>query len=280
MINQLTIIGLHGIGKSIAAAIRQSDFTKSIVGYEQGNDELPAMAAERLIDHHPIDLATAVKNSDLIVITTPYAHYEDLLSNLAPLLKKDVIITDTNSIKEPGIQLAKEILGKHFHNFVPSHPIVGFTEDYCCPSKADLFANRPIIITPSETTCQRAFEMVTQFWQKMGGEIEVMTASENDEILASFCHLPQLLALTFINSIKSKDSNLRYISKNFKEFTSIATNNPVLWRDLCITNRQAILREISKFEKDLDIIKKILEGEETEVLLEHFNEAKLLRESL
>lgn len=279
MINQITIIGLGIVGRSIASAIRQSDFTKRIVGYDSNPTNVTACRSQELVDDCPIQIESAVKSADIIAIAVPYAEYEQILNQIAPHLKAHAAITDIATIKQPIMQLAKKILGEHYSNFVPSHPIINLNEANDLMEPA-LFAGRPIIVTPSEETDERAVETIRLFWEAMGGEIEIMPAAENDALLASTCHLPQLLAFTFINSVKNKESIQRYITKNFKDFTSIATHSPILWRDLCIANREAILKEIGDFEVNLQKMKQILEAEETDTLLEHFSDAKQMRENM
>lgn len=279
MINQITIIGLGVIGKSIASAIRQSDFTKIIMGYDHDPKRQESCYQEGIIDYNPTNFVAAVKSADLIILAIPYTEYERVFNDLVPHLKPHTAITDTASTKQFIVKIAEKTLGKFIHNFIPSNPWVNLCDELKTP-QADLFANRPIIITPDENSNAHALGVIQMFWQKMGGEIEIMNASTSDTLLASTCHLPQLLAFTFINSVKNKDNIERYLTKNFIDFTDIATRSPLIWRDLCIANRQAILQEIAEFEINLKKMKEILEAAETETLLTHFSDAELLKENL
>jgi prephenate dehydrogenase len=279
MINQLTILGLGFVGQSIARAIRSAYFANSIVGYDEDPRNARSLLEEDLIDHYQNDLVGAIKNADLIIITLPYSRYETLFSQLHDHLKESVTITEIASIKRPILSLAKNCLGKFFPQFVPSHPIMSLNVGHDAPMP-DIFAERPIFITATEETNPDSISLVTLFWQKMGGEIEFKTAAENDAILATVSHLPQILAFTFITTIKEDDTALRYITPNFIDFTSIATESPAVWSNICIANRVAILKELAKFESKLKNLKELLESENTDILREHFSYAKQLRESI
>lgn len=279
MINQMTIIGLGFIGKSIACAIQSAYFTRKIVGYDDDVKKAEGLANKKIIDQASTDLISAVKNADLIVITTPLDKYEQIFDILVEHIKDTATITDIASIKLNVVELARKKLGKHFNQFVPSHPITSVYKPDKASPMLDIFAERPVILTPTPKTRRKSISVVKKLWQKMGGEIEIKSAAENDAILANVSHLPQMLAFTFINGLNGDYANLRYITKNFKDFTSLAVQSPFRWRDMNDANREAIIKELTKFEANLQKIKKILETENIDSLLEQLMNAKELRKS-
>jgi prephenate dehydrogenase len=281
MVNHLTIIGLGHIGKSIATGIRSASFAKNIVGYDQDMENCNYLLKKNIIDSTQPNLINAIKSSDFIVITVPFDKYGEIFEIIAHHGKESVAITDIASIKLPILHLAEEKLGNRFGNLIPCHPVISFNcAKQAVPPMPDLFAERPVILTPTPKTKARCLHLVTLFWQKLGGEIEIKTAAENDAILATISHLPQIIAFTFINGLAGEASILRYITEHFKEFTHIATESPVIWSDICITNRQAILKELTRFESNLKKLREILESENSKILFEQFNNAKQLRESV
>lgn len=279
MINQMTIIGLGLIGRSIAKAINKTAFTKSIVCYDEDENNATQLINEQIIDHYRQDLVSAIKNSDLIVMTEPFEEYENLFEILADNIKPSTTITDVACIKLPILELAKRKLGEHFVRFVPSHPIISFEKNHPLIIP-EIFADRPIIITPIEETSHKSINLVSQFWQKMGGQVETKSAAENDSILACISHLPQILAITFLNSLNDGNQSLRYLTKNVIDFTNITSQSSLAWSDVCVANRVAILKEIAKFESNLKKFKKLLESENTDVLLAHINNTKATRENI
>jgi prephenate dehydrogenase len=281
MINHLTIIGLGHIGKSIATAIRSAAFAKNIIGYDPDIKNCNYLLQKNIIDSIQPNLVNAIKSSDLIVITVPLNQYSEIFEIIAHHGKESVAITEVANIKLPILHLAEEKLGNRFGNLIPCHPVIGFNyTKQEIPPMPDLFAERPVILTPTPKTKARCLHLVTLFWQKLGGEIEIKTAAENDAILATISHLPQIIAFTFINGLSDESSILRYITEHFKEFTRIVTESPVIWSDIFIANRQAILKELTRFELNLKKLREILESEDSDILFEQFNNAKQLRESV
>lgn len=279
VINQLTIIGLGVIGTSIAKAIYHTDFCETVVGFDENQHKGESTLKTNIISSYKNDLPSAVKEADLVIITTPFCQYQEIFSKLAKHIKSTAIITDTSSIKLPVIKLAEKLLAEQYRNFVPVHPFIGCREQQTHPT-AELFANKPVILTPTDKTDSQSIAVVKRLWQKTGGEVELMSAAMNDEILATISHLPQLLASTFINSLNNKNQIFKYINYGFKDFIHMATNDPTIWRDICLANRQAILKELAYFEANLKSLKKFLESENEQSLLEHFNNARSLRESM
>lgn len=279
MINQMTIIGLDFIGQSVAQALKPTQFANTIVGFDDRLNESQYLLKEGLINQFATDIISAVKKADLIIITSPFEQYKVIFDALAKHIKPKTIIIDMASLKVPVIQLARMHLGQNLCHFIPSHPLINPNKIITQSASPDLFAEKSVVVTKIAETDPSSLLTAIHFWEKMGAMIEYKTAEENDAILALVSHLPQILAFTFINSLDNDKEALKYISSNFIDFTRIATQCPLAWSRICLANREAILKELNKFEARLKKIKKMLEADDT-TLFAHFNNAKELRESL
>jgi prephenate dehydrogenase len=280
MINQLSIIGLGVIGGSLARALRDTNFCKSIIGYDIDPEIANSALNQKIIDCHKSDIISAVKSADLIVIAVPFNEYRQVFSQIKSQYKKTAVMTDVCNLKIPIIKLAEQILEDDFTNFVPCHPITHSRKSGLAAANPALFANRSIAITPAKETNHKAIDLVQRLWQKTGAEIEFVDSQQHDAMVAATNHLPYILAFTVINSLykDKKNVSLKYIGGGFKDFTSIASSNPALWLDICLSNRKAILNELENFQSHLQLFKKLLEGEDSEKLLENFSFANSICE--
>jgi prephenate dehydrogenase len=280
MINQLSIIGLGVIGGSLARALRNTNFCKSIIGYDIDPETANSALNQKIIDCHKSDIISAVKSADLIVIAVPFNEYCQVFSQMRSHYKKTAIIIDVCNIKMPIIKLAEQTLRDDFTNFVPCHPITHSHKSGLAATNPALFANRPIAITPAKETNHKAIDLVQRLWQKAGAEIEFVDPKQHDAMVAATNHLPYILAFTVINCLykDKKDVSLKYIGGGFKDFTGIFSSSPALWLDICLSNREAILNELENFQSHLQSFKKLLEGEDSKRLLENLSFANSICE--
>jgi 3-phosphoshikimate 1-carboxyvinyltransferase len=282
MIKQLTILGLGLIGGSIARAIKPTKFCKTIVGFDTNSANTKKALNFKLIDKAAPNLATAVKNADLIIICVPVSAFANLLQDIKNEIKTNAVITDVSSVKFDISTLAKNILGKKFSQFVPGHPIAGSEKSGLAAAKKDLFTNHLVILTPDKKTNKKAIELVKSFWEKMNAKVKITNPHFHDQLLAVTSHLPQMLAYLFMNYVHENPyypEILKYTGNGFKDFTRIAGSNPELWKDIILANADTLRLEIQKFKLDLLALQTALENSDEQLLLAIFTHAQQAREN-
>jgi len=242
----LAVIGVGLIGGSFAAALRQAGHVGRVLGVGRQAATLDTALRLGLIDE-AVSLAQAGAQADLILVATPVRAMVGVLSALRDHLRTETIITDAGSTKCEIIALAREALGAHSAQFVPGHPIAG--SDAAGPSAATptLYAGRNVILTPQPENAAAAVARVADAWRQCGAHVHHLSAEQHDTVLGSVSHLPHWLAsLYMLHVAQADDAELRmtFAGSGFRDFTRIAAGSPEIWRDIFLSNRNAILGEL------------------------------------
>lgn len=281
MIKKLCLIGVGLIGGSLARALRQAGYVDEIVGCGRRQATLEKAKSLHVIDTIEMDMATAVNGADFVVIAVPLAAIGDVLHKIKGNLSNHTVITDVGSAKASVINTAKSSLGPMISQFVPGHPIAGKEKSGVEASVAELFQQRRVVLTPLSQTKQSAIDQVRACWQIAGAEVVIMDAEEHDEILAATSHLPHLLAYTFVDQLAQIHQHrnvFEYAAGGFRDFSRIASSDPTMWRDICLTNRSAILRILDQFSEKLEHLKMAVENSDQDALYTMFERAKITRD--
>lgn len=281
MINKIAIIGVGLIGGSLARALRQAGFCREIVGCGQRRDELDKAVALQVIDRYDLDPARAVQDADMIVLAVPLGAMEHVLSAMVPGLATRAVITDVGSAKAAVAEAAHRILGARATQFVPGHPIAGTEHSGVDASFAELFERRRVILTPLPSTDSAATERVTAMWEATGAIVETLSIRAHDEVLAATSHLPHVLAYALVDTLLSLDHSeaiFRFAAGGFRDFTRIASSDPIMWHDICLANRDALLTVLDQFFDDLGRLRKALELRDGATLKNIFSRAKAARD--
>ena len=283
MINKLTIIGVGLIGGSLARALRKGGHVREVMGYGRNLAHLQEAVGLGVIDYAAVTLKEAAREADLVVVAVPVGSIPEIFSELTPGLEDGTIVTDVGSVKVPVIKAAQAALGARFPFFVPGHPIAGTERSGVGASDADLFRRRRVILTPEPETDTAAAARVRTMWQATGAEVVTMTAEQHDYVLAASSHLPHMLAYALVEMVVRMDDH-RAIFDNaaggFRDFTRIASSDPVMWRDICLANREVLVPLLRQYRNDLGTLIKAVEEGNGEVLLELFARAKRARDTL
>ncbi|MFI3120317.1 MAG: prephenate dehydrogenase/arogenate dehydrogenase family protein [Methylococcaceae bacterium] len=283
MFNRLCIIGVGLIGGSIARAARLHGLCDNIVGYGRQLDEQNLQTAKGLgvIDDYSLELAEAVQGSDCVVIATPVASIESIFALLKPLWSDSAVYTDVGSTKGSVIAAAERVFGVVPDNLVPAHPIAGAEQSGVTASVDNLFVNKRLIITPLDNTRPEAVQRIQEFWEQLGSLVSVMEVSHHDGVLAATSHLPHILAFALVDMLGHKDEQseiFKYAAGGFKDFTRIASSDPVMWRDICSANKDEIIPLIEQLKGELDKIQCLLETNDSQQLFETFTYARNARQ--
>ena len=280
-IRKLAVIGVGLIGGSLARALRQAGMVGEVVGCGRGKPNLAKAVELGVIDSYTHDVGEAVEGADMIFVAVPLGAMEATFQAMRGHLAEDAVITDGGSAKGSVVEAARKGFGELPNTFVPGHPIAGTENNGVEASFPELYQNRRIILTPLEETDPAAVLKVDEMWRACGAELNHMTVEHHDEVLAATSHLPHMLAFGLVDTLarmKENDEIFRYAAGGFRDFTRIASSNPVMWRDICVANKEALSSMLAAFAEEMtDLADTIAEGN-GDHLLEIFERAKAARD--
>jgi prephenate dehydrogenase len=262
-------------------ALRQVGAVGDVVGYGRGRDNLEHALDLGVIDSIADSVAEAVTNADLIVVSTPLGAIEDIFRAMVGHIAENAVITDVGSVKGAVVDSAVAAFGLVPTNFIPAHPIAGTEQSGAAASFAELYQNRRVILTPLADSDLQAVKTVTEMWELVGAEVVEMEVEHHDEVLAATSHLPHLLAYALVDSLARDESHqeiFRYAAGGFRDFSRIASSSPVMWRDISMANRDALLHKLSVFREELEQIEEFIRAENGVELENIFVRAKQARD--
>lgn len=277
MFKRVTIIGLGLIGGSLALAIKEKKLAKEIIGVSRRKSTINQAIKDKIVDFATLNLESGVRDSDLVIIAIPVFKITEITKSIAPFLRKGAIITDAGSTKKyivKDIEKAK-LKGAHF---VGSHPIAGSERSGIKFINKDLFKGAYCILTKTNNTNPEAFNKIKKFWRKLEMKVRVMSPDAHDRLLSKISHLPHVIAVSLVNSIGRKDINLS--AGGFKDTTRIASSEPGLWKDIFLTNKENLVKDIKVLKKELFKIEAALKSNSSHDLLRLLSRAKSIRDSL
>ena len=280
MINKLCIVGIGLIGGSLARALRVAGYAHEIVGYGRSVGNLQQAVELGVIDRAEVSLTDAVRHVDMVVLAVPVGCMAEILGEVGPALADRAVVTDVGSVKGSVIAAARSALGKRFARFVPGHPLAGTEQSGVAASQADLFQGRRVILSPEPETDATATASVRAMWEAAGAEVATLSAADHDRILAVSSHLPHMLAYCLMDMVARHDDHraiLECAAGGFRDVTRIAGSDPVMWRDICLANRDALLAALRQYHDDLGALAAAIEKGDGKWLCETFTRAKHAR---
>lgn len=284
LFEKAVIVGIGLIGSSLARIIRRDGLAKTLVTLDANPAHRDTALELAIVDHATGDLADAITDADLVVLSTPVGSYADLAEAMAPYLKKGAIVTDVGSVKMAAIRDIGPFIPEGVH-FVPGHPIAGTEHSGPASGFPELFEGRWTILTPPSGTDEAAVQKVTALWQAGGSMVEVMEASYHDRVLAITSHLPHLIAYTIVGTATDLETTLqqeviKFSASGFRDFTRIAASDPVMWRDIFLNNKEAVLDVLQRFTEDLTALQRAIRWGEGDKLQELFTRTRAIRRSI
>ncbi|AYF85979.1 MULTISPECIES: bifunctional prephenate dehydrogenase/3-phosphoshikimate 1-carboxyvinyltransferase [unclassified Pseudomonas] len=278
---RLVVIGLGLIGGSFSKGLREKNLFTEVVGVDKDHESCRIAVETGVVDRCESDLAVACRGADVIQLAVPILAMEKLLAELAQLDLGSAILTDVGSAKGNVVRAARRVFGGMPARFVPGHPIAGSEKSGVEAANASLFRRHKVILTPVENTDPLALKCIDQLWRALGADVEHMEVEHHDEVLAATSHLPHLLAFGLVDSLAKRSENLeifRYAAGGFRDFTRIAGSDPVMWHDIFLANRDAVLRILDAFRDDLDALRGAVDAGDGHELLGVFTRARFARE--
>jgi cyclohexadieny/prephenate dehydrogenase len=277
-------IGIGHIGASLAKALRANGLVRRLVAVDTSEAHRETAVKLGVVDEAFADPAQAVPGADLVVVATPVGAMEAVGKSIAPYLTKGATVTDVGSVKMAVIRDLGPYIPEGVH-FIPGHPIAGTENSGPDSGVTDLFKGRWHILTPIPGTDAKALERLTEMWSKVGAQVETMEPHHHDRVLAITSHLPHLIAYTIVGTATDLETSLaqeviKFSASGFRDFTRIAASDPVMWRDIFLNNRDAVLDVIQRFTEDLTALQRAIRWGEGEVLEQKFATTRKIRRAI
>ena len=281
LVERLVVVGLGLIGGSFAKGLRARGVCREVVGVDLDPQARRMAVKLGVVDRCEERLAAACEGADVIMLAVPILAMERVLGELARLDLGDAVLTDAGSAKGNVVRAADAAFGGVPARFVPGHPIAGSEQSGVEAANGELFKRHKVILTPLPQTDAVALQRVDQLWRELGADVEHMQVEHHDQVLAATSHLPHLLAFGLVDSLAKRNENLeifRYAAGGFRDFTRIAGSDPVMWHDIFLANREAVLRTLDVFRDDLDALRDAVDAGDGHHLLGVFTRARVARE--
>lgn len=281
---KLALIGIGLIGSSIALAARRQGLVEVISIMTRRQETLDEARELNLGDIYTLDAAEAVRGADLVILCAPVGAYDALARAIAPALEPGAIVSDVGSVKEHVVKVVGPHLPAGVH-FIPGHPIAGTEHSGPSAGFPELFAGRWCVLTPGSEVPAEKTKKLAAFWAAMGSKVESMDAAHHDMVLAITSHIPHLVAYNIVGTVADLETAtqsevIKFSASGFRDFTRIAASDPVMWRDVFLTNRDAVLEMLGRFLEDLSVLQRAVRTGDGNALEAMFTRTRAIRRSI
>ena len=284
LINKFVVVGIGLIGGSLATGLKQRGACAEVIGIARKSDTCTEAVNHAVVDRAYTSLqeiAGELGQGDVIFIAVPTLSVNAVLEEIKSCVADTVTITDGASVKGSVLRAAEAVFGDVPPQFVLGHPIAGSEKSGVTAANPNLYENHRVILTPLENTSPQHVDLVTRMWQTVGAEVLSMSVAEHDEVLGATSHLPHVIAYSLVDTLAQdiKNPNIfRYAAGGFRDFTRIASSDPVMWHDIMRANKTAILQSMDLFIDNLSRLRSSIEHEDSDYLLNVFSRAKEARD--
>jgi len=283
LIRRLVVIGVGLIGGSLARVLRLKGEVGEIVGVGRGAANLQRAVEIGVIDSYTHDPVAAVEGADMVFLAIPVCSIAAMTARIAPALAQGCVVTDGGSVKGEVVAACEQLMPPGTF-FVGGHPIAGTERSGVDASFSTLYEGKRCIITPTPDTDQTALDKVVRMWKCAGSEVVIMDVAKHDRVLAAISHLPHMVAYALVNAVGDYDrfdeSILKYTAGGFKDFTRIASSDPVMWRDIAMMNRESVLELMDFFAGYLAELRRLVENGDARGIEEFFARSKEKRDAI
>lgn len=276
---KIVIFGVGLIGGSFALALRKASAVSEVVGFGRSETTLQQAIQLGIIDRIGADLGE-LSDADIVLLATPVGQMAELMARITPYLGEHTLVTDGGSTKSDVVAAARENMGVRIAQFIPAHPIAGAEKSGATAALADLYQGKKVVLTPLPENPTDAIARVRRAWELCGAVVSELTPQQHDAVFAAVSHLPHLLSFALVHDLAQRDNRdllLSFAASGFRDFTRIAASSPEMWRDICLANREALLRELKQYADELYALFKALEDNDADKLDEVFTEARKVR---
>lgn len=280
---RIAIVGMGLIGSSLARAVREAMPTVQLTVSDASAEVRARVAELGLADDVADNAGAAVVDADLVILCVPVGAMAAVAAEIAPELAPDTVVSDVGSVKESVLKvLGAALPGVHV---IPAHPVAGTEKSGPDAGFASLFKGRWCIITPPPRADAMMVERLSEFWRRLGSKVDLMDAAHHDRVLAVTSHLPHLIAYSIVGTASdleevTKSEVIKYSAGGFRDFTRIAASDPVMWRDVFLNNREAVLELLGRFTEDLVALQRAIRWGEGDTLEALFTRTRAIRRSI
>ncbi|MDZ7894569.1 MAG: prephenate/arogenate dehydrogenase family protein [Sphingobium sp.] len=280
---RISIIGLGLIGSSLARAIRAEMPTVRLTGHDADPNVRDIARRIDLLDDVADNAAAAVTDADLVILCVPVRAMSTVAQEIAAELPAEAIVSDVGSCKAEILAALTAALPHHI--VIPAHPVAGTENSGPESGFATLFNGRWCIVTPPADAPEKAVERVSELWRRVGADVELMDAAHHDLVLAVTSHLPHLIAYTIVGTASdlenvTQSEVIKYSAGGFRDFTRIAASDPTMWRDVFLSNREAVLEMLQRFTEDLTALQRAIRWGDGDALFNLFTRTRAIRRSI
>jgi cyclohexadieny/prephenate dehydrogenase len=284
LFDKVALIGIGLIGSSIAINIRERGLAREVAVSTRTAPTLKRAEELRLGTSYVLDPAEAVRDADLVILSVPVRASGPVTEAIAPALKSGAIVSDVGSVKGAVVAAMRPHLPPDVH-FVPAHPIAGTEHSGPDAGFLELFENRWTILTPLEGTSEAAVGRLSALWRASGARVETMTVEHHDLVLAIVSHLPHLIAYNIVGTAAdletvTRQEVIKFSASGFRDFTRIAASDPTMWRDVFLTNRDAVLEMLGRFSEDLASLQRAIRWGDGDMLFDLFTRTRAIRRGI
>ena len=281
---RVALIGMGLIASSMALAIRERRAAEQVVGCTRSPETRAAADRLNLVDRMCDSPEEAAEDADLVVLCTPVGTFETLTRRIAPSLKPGSTLSDVGSVKGHVLSKIGPLVPGGVH-FLPAHPLAGTEHSGPHAGFAELFDNRWCILTPPEDSDPAALQRLSRFWERLGTNVEIMDPGHHDVVLAVTSHAPHLIAYTMVGVADhlrrvTNSEVIKYSAAGFRDFTRIAASDPVMWRDVFLTNRDATIEILGRFTEELFALQRAIRSGDGEMLEDYFQRTRAIRKGV
>ncbi|MGJ5081721.1 prephenate/arogenate dehydrogenase family protein [Bradyrhizobium sp. HKCCYLS3013] len=281
---RVALIGFGLIGGSIARAARLQGVAGEIVTTARSERTRARVAELGIVDRVVASNEEAVKDADLVILCIPVGACGPVAEEIAPHLKPGAVVSDVGSVKGAIVRDMAPHLPGNVH-FVPAHPVAGTENSGPDSGFAELFINRWCILTPPDGVNADAIDRLRGFWTALGAKVEIMTPDHHDRVLAITSHLPHLIAYTIVGTADelaqvTESEVIKFSAGGFRDFTRIAASDPTMWRDIFLSNKDAVLDMLGTFTEDLSKLTRAIRRGDGEALFDHFTRTRAIRRGI
>jgi len=283
LIKKLAVIGVGLIGGSLARALRAAGAVGEVVGIDRDEENLKRGVELGVLDSYHVDAREGVRGADVVFVATPVCSIPSVVEEIAPYLAPGAIVTDGGSVKEFVVAACEQLMPEGTF-FVGGHPISGTEHSGVEASFASLYRGKRCIVTPTPATDAQALAKVVEIWKIAGSSVPLMDPVQHDRVVAAISHLPHMVAYSLVNAVDGYDrfggDLLAFTAGGFRDFTRIASSDPVMWRDIALTNREAILETMDFFAGYLAKLRSMVETGDAAALESFFLNSKQKRDAI
>jgi cyclohexadieny/prephenate dehydrogenase len=284
MFERVALIGIGLIGSSLSHAMRRHGLAATIVGHAQSESTRETALRLGLVSSVHATAEEAVRGADLVILCAPIGVCGGIAEAIAGSFRQGAILTDVGSVKGAVMRDVGRFVPAGVH-FIPGHPIAGTEHSGPEAGFAELFDGRWCVLTPPADADPAAVARLQAFWQACGSHVEIMSAEHHDMVLAITSHVPHLIAYNIVNTARHLErvtdtEVIKFSAGGFRDFTRIAASDPVMWRDVFLNNKEAVLEMLARFSEDLTALQKAIRYGDGETLYKLFVEARAVRRGI